>query len=112
LTNSEISFLFLNNTQIASFNKQYLGRDRPTDVIAFPQDFKGKRVNPEKLNLGDIIISVERAKEQAKTYSKTFDQELRLLMVHGILHLLDYDDTTPKSKKEMRRMERKILSRL
>ena len=112
LTKSEVSFLFVDNSQITLINRQYLGRDNPTDVISFPQDYGTKRINPEKFSLGDVVISVERAKEQAKKYSKPLLEELKLLIVHGILHLIGYDDIETTAKDKMRKMEKKLLSRL
>ena len=112
MKNPEVSFIFTDNSGITELNDQYLGRNRSTDVIAFPQDSARKPLNPQYLNLGDVAISVEKAVEQAKEYRKTFARELNLLIVHGILHLLGYDDTRPSAKRKMRRQERILLGRI
>ncbi|RLD92893.1 MAG: rRNA maturation RNase YbeY, partial [Aquificota bacterium] len=74
--------------------------DAFTDVLAFPGDGK---------YLGDVIISVERAKEQAPNFGFTFEKELALLVVHGVLHLLGYRDYTTEEAREMERLQGDIL---
>lgn len=112
MTKSEVSFLFVDDAQITIMNRQYFKRDNPTDVIAFPQDYGSTQAGPHLLNLGDIVISLERAEEQAKRYRKTLIDEIKLLIVHGVLHLMGYDDIKKEDKKKMRAMERKLLRRL
>lgn len=63
-------------------------------------------------NLGDVVISVERAKAQAKEYKTTLAKELDLLIVHGVLHLLNYRDKTSSQKRRMRSMEKRVLERI
>ncbi len=111
LTKSEISFLLVDDKEITLMNKKYLGRDRPTDVISFPQDFSGKRTNRQIINLGDVVISLERAGEQSKKYGKTLWEEIKLLIIHGVLHLLDFDDKSKSSKNKMRQMEKSLMKR-
>ncbi|MEJ6952020.1 rRNA maturation RNase YbeY [Natronospora cellulosivora (SeqCode)] len=99
----EISFAMLDNQQIQILNKQYRNKDCPTDVLSFIMD--------EDI-WGDIIISTERAIEQANEYNHSVERELAFLAVHGILHLLGYDHQTPGEKDEMRRKEERVLSEL
>ena len=108
----EISFLFVDNGEITLINKKYFGKDRPTDVIAFPQDFCSPTVNSEIYNLGDVVISVEQAMIQSKRLRKTFASEIALLIVHGILHLVGYDDRKPTARRKMRSMEKRLLARI
>lgn len=99
--------------EIQSLNREYRGRDVPTDVLSFPlidRDDLDKQVPTEiEVLLGDIIISAERADEQAKEYGHSFQRELAYLTVHGILHLLGYDHSSPQEEKVMRAKEEEIL---
>ncbi|MGM8214145.1 rRNA maturation RNase YbeY [Bacillaceae bacterium W0354] len=112
--NAEMSITFVNNDEIQSINKQYRGKDQPTDVISFALEELGEdeiEVVGESLpvHLGDIIISVERAKEQASEYDHSFERELGFLAVHGFLHLLGYDHQTVEEEKEMFERQENIL---
>ncbi len=88
LPKKEISLTFVDNKHIWKLNKQYLGRDYPTNVLSFP--FAKERILVSDL-LGEIIISVEKAKEEAEFYGLNFENYLLALIIHGLLHLLDYD---------------------
>lgn len=100
----EISLLFIDDDGIREINKEYLGRDYPTNVIAFSMtEGEFGDINPDML--GDIIISVETALRNAKDAEIEFEEELDFLMIHGILHLLGYDHET--SEADARRMEEK-----
>ena len=92
--NGEVSVTLTNNEYIHTLNKEYRGIDRPTDVLSFalneseePEMVDGPAVNV----LGDLIISVERAEEQAADYGHSLRREVAFLTVHGMLHLLGYD---------------------
>lgn len=93
-----MSILLLDDTAITELNKNYKHRDRPTDVLSFYQD-----ENPEDRGdiLGDVVISVETAKRQADEREKSLDDEMDLLLAHGILHLLGYTDYTDDDAKRM-----------
>ena len=114
---SEASVAVVSDRQIRALNRRYLGRDRATDVLAFPQaPRKPPGQAPRKPPgqgagglLGDVVVSAERAAAQAPRYGQTVERELELLVIHGVLHLLGYDDTTPRSRARMRRREREIL---
>jgi len=96
----EVSVLLTDDRDIAELNLIYRGVDRPTDVLAFPQD--------ETL-LGDVVISVETAKRQAEERGKPLDDELDLLVAHGLLHLLGYDDDTPEGLERMNARAAQVL---
>ncbi|HEX9443648.1 MAG TPA: rRNA maturation RNase YbeY [Candidatus Binatia bacterium] len=103
---AELSLALVKNGEIAGLNKKYRHKPKPTDVLSFPAD--RAPVGRPRL-LGDVVISVDKAAEQAKAGGWTLDQEIDRLLIHGILHLLGYDHE--RSKKEaavMRALERKI----
>jgi probable rRNA maturation factor len=103
---AELSVALITNREIAKLNRKYRRHPKPTDVLSFPV---GALPEGQMRLLGDVVISVERAEEQAKACGWTLDQEIDRLLIHGILHLLGYDHE--RSKKEaqvMRALERKI----
>ena len=100
---AELDVIFVDDVRIQELNKQFLGRDRPTDVIAF--DLSD---SPEKLE-GEIYVSVDTAQRQAHEYGVTFWNELCRLAVHGVLHLLGFDDATDAQKRRMTEQEDRIL---
>ncbi len=85
----EVSLVFTDDSHIEKLNKQYLGREGATDVISFYLD--DERTPDGKLILGDIVISVDTAERQAQEQGHSFTEELEMLIVHGMLHLLGYD---------------------
>ncbi|HPL83079.1 MAG TPA: rRNA maturation RNase YbeY [Candidatus Omnitrophota bacterium] len=101
----EINVSFVNDPLIRKLNKKYLKKDSPTDVLAFNiGDIK------EKTKLyADILISADTALRNAKIFKTTPDYELKLYSVHGILHLLGYDDHSLKDKKIIRKKELKYV---
>ena len=104
-----LSLLFTGNDEIQVINKQYRGKDQPTDVISFAyhetEDFD---IGPYD-TLGDIVISMERVEEQAAEYNHSLKRELYYVLTHGLLHLLGYDHIEEDDKKEMRTSEEEIL---
>lgn len=91
---AEISVTFVDNEQIAELNEQYRNKPQPTDVLSFPLGENGNYDrNPETgaALLGDIVISLERAMEQAKLYGHSLQREVAFLTVHSMFHLLGYD---------------------
>jgi probable rRNA maturation factor len=108
---AEVSIVLTNDSNIHELNRKYRGVDRPTDVLAFSQ-LEDIEILPEEVPvpLGDIVISVETAVRQAKEHCHSLEEELDLLVVHGVLHLLGYNDETEEEAEEMRNHERKILS--
>ena len=104
-----LSLLFTGNDEIQVINKQYRGKDQPTDVISFAyhetEDFD---IGPYD-TLGDIVISMERVEEQAAEYNHSSKREMYYVLTHGLLHLLGYDHIEEEDKKEMRAREEEIL---
>ncbi len=101
----EISVLLVDDSAIAKMNKRYLNRDGTTNVLAFPmREGPFSEVNPHIL--GDVVVSVETAEKEAREASISLEQQLRYLLIHGILHLLGYDHESSREDKEI--MERKM----
>jgi probable rRNA maturation factor len=111
---SEISISFVSNEKIHEINREYRRKDQPTDVISFAMEELGEGevevigIDQPRI-LGDIIISIPKAKEQAEEYGHSFMRELGFLAVHGFLHLLGYDHETEDEEKEMFSLQREIL---
>ncbi|MGB3259463.1 rRNA maturation RNase YbeY [Paenisporosarcina sp.] len=111
---SELSVTFVNNEEIQQINHEYRGKNVPTDVISFAMEELGEgemaiEVEGVPRMLGDIIISVERAKEQAADYGHSEERELGFLAIHGFLHLLGYDHMEEDEEKEMTQKQEAIL---
>ena len=101
-TVAQLEYIFCSDNYLLEVNKQYLDHDYYTDIITFPlQD------SPLEAT---IMISIERVRENAKIYKATFSNELHRVMVHGLLHLLDYKDSTNEEKKQMRTKENDCLA--
>lgn len=102
---AELSILIVDNTGIQEINREYLDRDRPTNVISFAmQEGEGAGLSP--LVLGDVVISAERAASDAADADIPFEHELWFLLLHGILHLLGYDHERG-SEEQAQQMEAK-----
>ncbi len=113
--NCEISVTIVDNNEIHSINLKHRGIDRPTDVLSFPLIDFNKEVLPadgSKIYLGDIIISIERAVEQANEYGHSIDREIGFLTAHSMLHLLGYDHITEAEEKIMFSKQEEILNNL
>ena len=113
---AEISVTFVNNEQSHELNRQYRGKDMPTDVLSFPMGENGVYdVNHDtgaKI-LGDIVISMEKAVEQAKRYDHSLEREVGYLTAHSMLHLLGYDhETSGLDRVRMREKEEQIMTQL
>lgn len=102
IIDSEISIIFLNDFEIQKINAQFLNHDFTTDVISF-------NYNEEQLE-GEIYISVDTAELQAKEYKVSLTNEVLRLSIHGILHLLGYEDHTVENKEKMHNLEEKYLT--
>ncbi len=114
-----ITITLTNNENIKIINKEYRDIDRATDVLSFPmfekEELDKKIRNKDFLHediLGDIIISVEKVREQAEEYGHSFERELSYMVVHGFYHLMGYDHMEEEEKVEMRKKEDKILNEL
>ena len=107
---AELCLVLVGNAEIRKLNAQFRKKDYPTDVLSFPA---GDELPTGVQLLGDVIISVEKAKEQAKARRRTVDEELVTLLIHGIVHLLGYDhERSPKDGRIMGRLEKKIYKAL
>src|SRR5262249_31637820 len=102
LSNPELTVVFLNDQQMMTYNRDYRNKDYPTDVLSF-------QVNEAvdgKYYVGDILISLDRTAAQAQSKGHSSKKELRILLLHGVLHLLGYDHETDRG--QMNRLERKM----
>lgn len=111
---AEVSVNFVNNQEIQEINRNYRQIDKPTDVISFAlldpvEGDVGIIGENVPLALGDIVISVDKANEQAEEYNHSYERELSFLAVHGFLHLLGYDHMNQEDEKEMFEKQELIL---
>lgn len=107
---AQLSVLITDNQEIQQINKQWLKKDRPTDVIAFSQlegePFPGN-------HLGDVVISLETAADQARELGHSLDSELNRLLAHGVLHLLGFEHVHGgRQAKKMRDMENMLVKKI
>lgn len=119
LSEVDVYITLTNNEKIHKINKEYRDVDRPTDVLSFPMyerdeiaDLKNDTDDEIEKILGDIIVSVEKVREQAEEYGHSFERELAYLVTHGMLHLLGYDHMIEEEKAVMRKREEEILETL
>ncbi|MFH1868594.1 MAG: rRNA maturation RNase YbeY [Candidatus Omnitrophota bacterium] len=122
-SNTLVSISFAAKSEIARLNAKYFNKKKATDVIAFEykkKSLRGKFTGFKKSYgrdffsgyLGDVIICPEVALENSKIYKNTFSNEITLYMIHGILHLLGYDDTRKKPKLKMQKKQEEVLAKL
>jgi len=124
LDNWELSVFFCSNRYIKKLNAQYRNEDEPTDVLSFPfgETIAGSKRSPDIIYTkqpaglvyvaGDIVISLEALAENARFFKVTEDEELRRLLVHGILHLSGKDHATNDADETMLKIQEEVLSRL
>ena len=115
--NAEISITFTDNNGIQRLNRDFRGLDRPTDVLSFPLTDYEAIDTPlaDELcgSLGDVVLSLEKAREQAEEYGHSLDREIAFLTVHSMLHLLGYDhETGEEDELDMRRRQSEILKNI
>lgn len=112
--NTEISVTFVDDAQIQELNRDYRGLECPTDVLSFAfdeaEDPCGQLPEGEPHLLGEIVISLERARMQAEDYGHPLERETGYLFIHGLLHLLGFDHDTEDRTTEMRQYEENILA--
>ena len=108
--NADITIVLTDDRQLHELNREYLGVDAPTDVLSFP----ASEMDPETgmTYLGDILISIPRAAQQAQAAGHPLEAEVQLLVVHGTLHLLGYDHAEAEDKTRMWNAQAEVLSRL
>ncbi len=100
----ELSIAFVDNEKIMELNKKFLGHNEPTDVISFPLEANGIS--------GEIVVSAQMALETANAMRTDVEGELILYVIHGLLHLIGYDDTSKKKAQAMHKRENELLARL
>ncbi|WP_290776605.1 rRNA maturation RNase YbeY [Anaerofustis sp.] len=105
---SQVSVSLVDAEEIKKLNKSYRNVDKVTDVLSFPMDFE-EDFKDEVVILGDVVLCVDKAVEQAKEYGHSIDREVIYLTVHSILHLLGYDHMEEDEKKEMRFHEEEVM---
>lgn len=107
---NDLTIVLTDDAQLRELNREYLGLDAPTDVLSFP----ASETDPETARryLGDILISVQRAEEQARAAGHALEAEAQLLVVHGTLHLLGYDHAEADEKARMWKVQAELLERL
>lgn len=98
-----VSYIFCDDSYILQVNKEYLNHDYFTDIITF-------NYNEDKIVSGDLFISVDTVITNAETYKVTFEQELYRVMIHGVLHLIGFDDVTEELQLEMTQKEDEALN--
>ena len=106
----ELTLTFVDRDEIAALNAEHLGEHGPTDVLSFPLDsIDDSTAMPGPVLLGDVVVCPAVASESALTHAGTLDDELALLVVHGILHVLGHDHAEPAETRVMRERERALL---
>lgn len=103
-----VSVTFVDNERIRELNREFRNIDRATDVLSFPAD--EPVIEGRGRFLGDIALSLERAKTQSEEYGHSFKREVAFLTAHSVLHLLGYDHMTPDEEKEMFSKQEKVLN--
>src|SRR5262245_1853470 len=107
---SELCLVLIGNAEIRKLNAKVRKKDYPTDVLSFPA---GDRLPEGEPILGDVVISVEKAKAQSRERRRTLNEEMVTLLIHGIVHLLGYDhERSSKDARIMERLEKKIYRTL
>lgn len=112
---AEVSLTLTDDEGIQVLNREHRDKDSATDVLSFPQYESLKdleEIEEDFLYLGDVVISVERAKEQAERYGHSFEREMCFLVVHSMLHLFGYDHMSIEEEKEMTALQEAILSQM
>lgn len=115
---AQLSVTFTDNDGIQELNRRFRNIDAPTDVLSFPLfDFEGEEDEPPideiENMLGDIVLNLERARQQAEEFGHSFEREVAFLTVHSMLHLLGYDhETTEQDELDMREKQRRIMDRM
>jgi rRNA maturation RNase YbeY len=107
---SELSIALIGDIEMQALNTRYRRKNYPTDVLSFPAE---RNAAVDVRLLGDVIISVDKARRQAKERGRTLEDEMAVLLIHGILHLMGYDhERSATEARRMKRLERRIYSAL
>lgn len=109
-SHADVSLLFSGDRRMRRLNRTYRGKDSSTDVLAFPACKPGRKATGF---LGDVVISLPRARRQARAAAVTVDREVTTLLIHGVLHLMGYDhEKSARDARRMRRKEQQVLRAL
>lgn len=112
----EVTLIFVSESEMAAYNERFLDRSEPTDVLAFPVEELMPGVVPDTdphgppLMLGDVIVAPGYVRRQAESYGVEFEDEMALMVTHGILHLLGYDHVDDEEAERMESRERELLA--
>ncbi len=109
-TDSDLTIVLTDDAQLQTLNRDYLGVDAPTDVLSFPADEEDPETGVRYL--GDILISIPRAAQQAEAAGHPLEAEAQLLVVHGVLHLLGHDHAEAEEKARMWQAQAEVMSKL
>lgn len=112
---AEVSVTAVDDEAIKELNRDYRGKDNPTDVLSFPmcEDGEWEMSEDGYAILGDIVLSLERCAEQADKFGHSFERELSFLTVHSVLHLLGYDhETSKEDEEEMFSLQKEIMEKI
>lgn len=109
----EVSVTFTDNDGIRAINREFRDIDAPTDVLSFPMDDTDEAIGGQIASLGDIVLSLERAQEQAEQFGHSYEREVSFLVAHSVLHLLGYDhEESDEADEQMREKQRSIMKAL
>ena len=109
LSKCTVSVKFVNNRTIQTYNRRFLNHNYATDVLSFPVT---SQFNQKGAFLGDVLISVEMAEQQAHRFQTSFNEELALYLVHGILHLIGFEDHPKNKRIRMQKKEQQVLKQV
>lgn len=104
-TVGDLNYIFCSDAFLLEINKQFLGHNYYTDIITFDYSEDYKEIGSKDKIYGDVYISIDTIKHNAEEYGEGFDRELHRVIVHGLLHLIGFDDVTPELEKEMHHQE-------
>lgn len=113
---AEVTLLFVDESEMSSYNERFLSREGPTDVLAFPVEELLPGVVPDHdaqgppLMLGDVVVAPTYVRRQAEEHGVSFEDEMALMVTHGILHLLGYDHVEDEEAQRMEERERELLA--
>ena len=107
----DVCLVFVSDKAIRTLNRDFRALDRPTDVLSFPAD-EGEDAGNRATELGDIVISAERACGQCAEFGTTYEEELERLMIHGLLHLLGHDHQQADDTRRMKAAEKRLYTLL
>jgi len=113
-----VSIVFVDDDEIRAVHREFFGKDSATDVVTFPMDAPSDDEDgdaPDPLGgqlLGEVMVSVETARRESAARDLPFEREVALYAIHGVLHLLGYDDIDPGDRRRMRRAEKRAVDRL